>query len=177
MFCYPPLRCKKVSSAPARRPRYSAAGHCEGGLFSISRAWRNPCAPPSPVQSVLVCSGVSLPLAFFGAFPFPWPSAMGSGVRALGMLGVKCSSREGKWGRLVVYIDLHDPNFVCLQELLVDLDPATPMVPPYRVLSGDTFRGAGVAVLGHMRRAGRATIQVGKERHALGVGGKPETTQ
>ena len=116
-----------------------------------------------------MCSSVCLLSEFFALCPFPPSPSVGLGVYTLRMLGVNCCSLEGKWGRLVAYIVLHNTIFVCFQELWVDLDPARLVGLPYRLFSGVTFRGGGALVLVHLRRAGRAKIEVWRERHVLGV--------
>ena len=133
-----------VSAALAQRSRCSVAGQWERGLFSISLARRHSCTPrPPPRPCLCVLMSASSQGSMLPA-PFPPSSPVGSGVCALGMLGVNCSSIEGKWGQLVAYIVLHDPDFVCLQELWVDLDPARMVRLPYRLFFGDTFRGGHV---------------------------------
>ena len=175
--CWYLLPACLVSAALARRSRCSLAGQWGRGLFSISRARCHPCAPVAPAPSASVHLCVRLLSGFFAACPFLPSPTVGSGVCALGVRAPNRSSIEGKCGRLVAYIVLHDPEFVYLQELWVDLDPPRLVGLPYRLFSGDIFRGGGVAVLVHPRRAGRAKVQVWRERHALGVCVRPETPE
>ena len=119
----PPRTCwylppaSPVSVALAQRSRCSVAGQWGRGLFFISRARRHPSAPLGPTPSASVRSDVRLLAGFYAAYPFPSSTPVGLSVCALGMLGVNCSSIEGKWGRLVAYLVVHEPDFVCLQEL------------------------------------------------------------
>ena len=121
------------------------AGQWVRVLFSISRVRRHPSAPPTPAVPAFVLSCVDLLSGYFATYPFPPSLPVGSDVCAPGLLGVNCSSIDGKWGQLVAYMVLHDLDFICLQELWVDLDPARLVGLPYRVFSGEIFRPGGAA--------------------------------
>ena len=59
----------------------------------------------------------------------------------------------------------------------MDPDPARLVGLPYRLFSGVTFRGGGVAVLVHLRRASCAKVQVWRERHVLDACVRLETPE
>ena len=125
-----------------------------------------------PVRPAVSCLS-----EFFAVCPFPLLLSARLSICALRLPGTNCSSIEGKWGHLVAYMVLRDPDFDYLQELWVDLDPARVVGLPYRIFSCDTFRGGGVAMLVHLRRAGQGKGQVWRERHALGVCVRPKSLE